>query len=159
MIYQRSSTHPFRCQVYARRSHEARIDGRFLNVGHDFVAGTSEARGHSKGERGEGESINTMGDSRWIAGAEALAGGRPAVLASNYTHACVQRDLFQDPKKFVKFVNVNKFFSKDVITAGPWVTLSSVEQDEDSPDWLLTLLHGKMSTMIVSALPELKMEK
>src|SRR5580700_7927077 len=93
VIYQRSSTHPYRCQVYARRSHEARIDGKFLIVGHDFVAGTSEARGHSKGERGEGESINTMGDSRWIAGAEALAGGRPTVLASNYSHACVQRDL------------------------------------------------------------------
>ncbi len=82
----------------------------------------------------------------------------PQITVMRVSNATYQK-YFHDPKKFVKFVNVNKFFSKDVITAGPWVTLSSVEQDEDSPDWLLTLLHGKMSTMIVSALPELKMEK
>jgi hypothetical protein len=63
----------------------------------------------------------------------------------------------QDPKRFVKFVNMHKFFSKDVITAGPWVTLSSVQQDVDW--WVLTLVHGKASTMIVSALPQLKTEE
>jgi hypothetical protein len=66
---------------------------------------------------------------------------------------------FQDPKKFVQFVNAHKFFSKDVITAGPWVTLSSVQQDVDSPNWVLTLMHGKSSTLIVSALPQLITEE
>jgi hypothetical protein len=64
----------------------------------------------------------------------------------------------QDPKAFMRFVNSNKVFSKDVILAGPWVSLSSVEQKDDPPDWVLTLVHGKMSTMIVSALPQLKLE-
>jgi hypothetical protein len=63
----------------------------------------------------------------------------------------------QDPNAFVTFVNRHNFFSKDVITAGPWVTLSSVEQDVDL--WVLTLVHGKASTMIVSALPQLKSEE
>lgn len=82
----------------------------------------------------------------------------PQITVMRVSNATYQK-YSQDPKKFVKFVNVKKFFSKDVITAGPWVTLSSVEHDEDSLDWLLTLMHGKLSTMIVSALPELKMEK
>jgi hypothetical protein len=77
------------------------------------------------------------------------------VRVSNETY----KKYSQDPRKFVKFVNVHKFFSKDVITAGPWVTLSSVEQDVDSPNWVLTLVHGKASTLIVSALPQLKTEE
>ena len=64
----------------------------------------------------------------------------------------------QDPKGFMDFVNVHKLFSKPVIVAGPWVSLSSVDQKDDSSDWVLTLLHGKRSTMIVAALPQLKQE-
>jgi hypothetical protein len=63
----------------------------------------------------------------------------------------------QDPQSFVDFVNKQKFFSKPVIEAGPWVTLSSVEQTQPTT-WVLTLMHGKRSTLIVSALPQLMME-
>src|SRR5215472_6686566 len=31
---------------------------------------------------------------------------------------------FQDPQGFMAFVNQNKVFSKDIITPGPWTTLS-----------------------------------
>lgn len=65
----------------------------------------------------------------------------------------------QNPKALMEIVNKNRFFSKDVIKAGPWVTLSSVEQDDDTDEWILTVEHGKMSTMIVSALPKLTLEK
>jgi hypothetical protein len=67
---------------------------------------------------------------------------------------------FQDPKGFMKFVNANKVFSKDVIVAGPWVTLSSYnpKSPKEDPDWVLTLVHGKLSYMIVSALPQLTQE-
>jgi hypothetical protein len=64
----------------------------------------------------------------------------------------------QNPKGFMEFVNAHKVFSKDVILAGPWVSLSSVDQKNDPTDWVLTIEHGKMSTMIVSALPQLKLE-
>lgn len=64
----------------------------------------------------------------------------------------------QDPNGFMAFVNEQKVFSKDVIEAGPWVTLSSVHQQGAPTGWLLTLYHGKMSTMIVSALPQLQLE-
>jgi hypothetical protein len=64
----------------------------------------------------------------------------------------------QDPKGFMSFVNGHKVFSKDVIVAGPWVSLSSVDQKSNPPDWVLTIVHGKKSTMIVSALPQLKQE-
>jgi hypothetical protein len=64
----------------------------------------------------------------------------------------------QDPKSFMNFVNAHKVFSKDVIVAGPWVSLSSVDQKSNPPDWVLTIVHGKKSTMIVSALPQLKQE-
>jgi hypothetical protein len=64
----------------------------------------------------------------------------------------------QDPKGFMNFVNAHKFFSKDVIVAGPWVSLLSVDQKSKPPDWVLTIVHGKKSTMIVSALPQLKQE-
>jgi len=65
---------------------------------------------------------------------------------------------FQDPKSFMAFVNEHQVFSKAVIVAGPWVSLSSVDQKDQQPDWVLTLVHGKMSTMIVAALPQLKLE-
>jgi hypothetical protein len=65
----------------------------------------------------------------------------------------------QDPKGFMKFVNEQKVFSKDVIVAGPWVSLSSVDQKDASPDWVLTMVHGKRSTIIVAALPQLKQEE
>jgi|SRR5215469_3989344 len=64
----------------------------------------------------------------------------------------------QDPKGFMNFVNEHKVFSKDVIVAGPWVSLSSVDQKSNSLDWVLTIVHGKKSTIIVSALPQLKQE-
>ena len=68
------------------------------------------------------------------------------------------RKFFQDPKGFMAFVNEHNIFSKDVIVAGPWVSLSSVDQKDNPPDWVLTLVHGKRSTMIVAALPELELE-
>ncbi len=64
-------------------------------------------------------------------------------------------EFFQDPQGFLKFVNANKAFSKDVIVAGPWVTLSSYVPKDETSGWLLTLYHGKLSTMLVSALPQL----
>jgi len=64
----------------------------------------------------------------------------------------------QDPKGFMNFVNEHQVFSKDVIVAGPWVSLSSVDQKSNSLDWVLTIVHGKKSTIIVSALPQLKQE-
>ena len=66
---------------------------------------------------------------------------------------------FQDSQGFLKFVNANKVFSKDVIVAGPWVTLSSYVPKGQTYGWLLTLYHGKLSTMLVSALPSLKQEE
>ena len=70
----------------------------------------------------------------------------------------------QDPEGFKKFVNEHNVFSKPVIVAGPWMTLSSMEkcmtrssaeQKNDPGDWMLTALHGKRSTMIVAAVPQL----
>lgn len=66
---------------------------------------------------------------------------------------------FQDPQGFLKYVNENKVFSKEVIVAGPWVTLSSYVPKDETSGWLLTLYHGKLSTMLVSALPSLKQEE
>ena len=66
----------------------------------------------------------------------------------------------QGPKDLVAFVNQHDVFSKKVTVAGPWVSLSSVDEKKPDPDsWVLTLLHGKLSTIIVSALPELQEEK
>ncbi|MBV8051436.1 MAG: hypothetical protein JOZ80_09620 [Acidobacteriaceae bacterium] len=59
------------------------------------------------------------------------------------------------PKGFVEFVNKHKIFSKPVIVAGPWVTLSSVEEEPETHGWILTGVHGKLSTLIISALPQL----
>lgn len=64
----------------------------------------------------------------------------------------------KDPKEFMSFVNAKKIFSKDVIFSGPWVTLSAIDQKADQLGWVLTLLHGKLSWMIVSALPRLLQE-
>jgi hypothetical protein len=64
----------------------------------------------------------------------------------------------RDPKKFMKFVNVHQIFPKAVIVSGPWVSLSSIDQKADQPGWVLTLVHGKMSSIIVSALPQLMQE-
>jgi hypothetical protein len=64
---------------------------------------------------------------------------------------------FQDPQGFMDFVNKQKFFSKPVIEAGPWVTMSSVEPTPPNT-WALTLMHGKRSSLIVSALPHLMRE-
>jgi hypothetical protein len=64
----------------------------------------------------------------------------------------------QNPKGLVDFVNQNNIFSKAVIQAGPWVTLSSAGEKDGSPDWDLTLMHGKLSSMIVSALPQLPLD-
>lgn len=65
----------------------------------------------------------------------------------------------QDPIGFMRFVNAYGVFSKPVIIAGPWVTLSSVEPKVASPDWLLIMVHGKTSRMIVAALPQLEKKK
>lgn len=64
----------------------------------------------------------------------------------------------KDPKGFMSFVNTNKVFSKDVVVSGPWVTLSAIDQKADQLGWVLTLLHGKLSWLIVSALPQLLQE-
>jgi hypothetical protein len=66
--------------------------------------------------------------------------------------------LLQDPQSLMTFVNRHKMFAKDVIKVGPWVSLSSVEQ-ESPKCWVLTLLHGKQSTMLVSALPQIMPNK
>jgi hypothetical protein len=65
----------------------------------------------------------------------------------------------RDPNAFMGFVNAHNVFSKPVIVAGPWVSLSSVDPKDASPDWVLTMVHGRESTMIVAALPLLKQEK
>lgn len=64
---------------------------------------------------------------------------------------------FEDPEGFKEFVNANEVFSKPVNIAGPWVSLSSNPNNPKGgdPDWVLTLVHGKLSTMVVSALPQL----
>jgi hypothetical protein len=64
----------------------------------------------------------------------------------------------RDPKRFMKFVNLHQIFPKPVIVSGPWVSLSSIDQKADQPGWVLTVVHGKMSSMIVSALPQLMQE-
>jgi hypothetical protein len=65
----------------------------------------------------------------------------------------------KNPKGFMKFVNVHKVFSKPVIIAGPWVTLSSADPKNASPDWVLIMVHGKTSRMIVAALPQLEKKR
>lgn len=65
---------------------------------------------------------------------------------------------FQHPKEFMDFLNDKEIFSKKVIEVGPWTSLSSVE-GTGAGGWTLTLMHGKVSTVIVSALPNFKSEK
>lgn len=65
---------------------------------------------------------------------------------------------FEDPEGLKEFVNANEVFSKPVNTVGAWVTLSSFNPNNSKsadPDWVLTLVHGKLSYMVVSALPQL----
>ena len=57
-----------------------------------------------------------------------------------------------DPPALRKFVNDNKVFSKAVITVGPCVALSAVDETSDV-GWILTLVHTAHSRMTVSALP------
>jgi hypothetical protein len=64
----------------------------------------------------------------------------------------------RDPKEFMKFINLHEIFPKAVIVSGPWVSLSAIDQKADQPGWILTLVHGKLSTVIVSALPQLMQE-
>ena len=75
----------------------------------------------------------------------------PQVSLLRVTNATYIKYL-QDPKSLMEFVNEQKIFAKPVIEAGPWVSLSSVEK-EAPKCWVLTLMHGKLSTMIVAALP------
>ena len=58
-----------------------------------------------------------------------------------------------NPPELRKFVNENKVFSKPVITVGPCVALSSVDETGDAAGWIVTLLHTAHSKMMVSALP------
>jgi hypothetical protein len=58
-----------------------------------------------------------------------------------------------DPGELHKFVNEQKVFSKDVLTVGPWVTLSAVDETDDKAGYFLTLVHTSHSRMTVSALP------
>jgi hypothetical protein len=81
----------------------------------------------------------------------------PQVSVLRVSNAAYQ-EFSRDPKEFMKFVNQHQIFPKAVIVSGPWVTLSAIDQKADHPGWILTLLHGKRSTMIVSALPQLMQE-
>jgi hypothetical protein len=64
-----------------------------------------------------------------------------------------------DPNAFMDFANKNALFSKPAILAGPWVGLSYVDKHEPPPDdWILLAEHGKMSSLIVAALPKLVVE-
>jgi hypothetical protein len=78
----------------------------------------------------------------------------PQVVIVRLSNSQYQK--FSDnPEGFMQFVNQNKLYLIDVIKAGPWVTLSSVEGQAKPKEWLLTLMHGKQSTLIVGALPKL----
>lgn len=58
-----------------------------------------------------------------------------------------------DPLDLLKFVNDHKVFSKAVITVGPCVTLSAVDETSDTPGWIITAVHTQHSRMTMSALP------
>lgn len=58
-----------------------------------------------------------------------------------------------DPVELRKFVNDHNVFSKTVLTVGPCVTLSSVDETSDKPGWIITLVHTAASRMTISALP------
>jgi hypothetical protein len=81
----------------------------------------------------------------------------PQVSLMRVPHALYHK-FSQDHGWFMEFVNKHHVFSKDVIVVGPCVALSSLGRKEDSQDLVLTLVHGKKSTMIVSAVPQLNWE-
>jgi len=58
-----------------------------------------------------------------------------------------------NPTEFRKFVNDQKVFSKPVLTVGPAVTLSAVDETGDSDGYYVTAVHTTHSRMTVSALP------
>jgi len=82
----------------------------------------------------------------------------PQIAVLRITNATYLK-FFRDPSAFMEFVNAQNVFSKPVIETGPWVSLSSVDPKDATPDWVLTSVHGKRSTMIVAALPLLKQEE
>ena len=82
----------------------------------------------------------------------------PQVTILRVTNATYLK-LLQAPQSLMEFVNKNKMFAKDVIKVGPWVSLSSVGKEQPPKCWVLTLLHGKQSTMLVSALPQIMPNK
>src|SRR5215470_10506578 len=82
----------------------------------------------------------------------------PQVTILRVTNATYIK-LLQDPQSLMEFVNKHKMFAKDVIQVGPWVSLSSVGKEQPPKCWVLTLLHGKLSTMLVSALPQIMPNK
>jgi hypothetical protein len=61
----------------------------------------------------------------------------------------------RDPDSLVGYVNERNVFSKPVICAGPWVGLLSVKGKEYPPKIVITVVHSKRSTMILSAIPDL----
>jgi len=79
----------------------------------------------------------------------------PQIAVLRLTNATYLR-FSRDPNAFMGFVNAHNVFSKPIIVAGPWVSLSSIDPKNDSPDWVLTAVHKIKSTMIVAALPQLK---
>lgn len=64
----------------------------------------------------------------------------------------------KDHEGFMKFVNDHHLFSKPVIFAGPWVSLSSLDVKREPCEWMLLAGHGHKSTMTVAALQKLKDE-
>lgn len=84
-------------------------------------------------------------------------GQYPETSVMTVSHSEYQR-FSKDPKGFMKFVNDHHVFSKPVIFAGPWVSLSSLDEKREPCEWVLTLVHGRRSTMTVGALQKLKDE-
>jgi hypothetical protein len=86
---------------------------------------------------------------------ELKRGQYPEIATMNVSHDQYLK-FSRDPKGFMKFVNVHNIFSKPVVYAASWVTLSAIDQKADQAGWILTLVHGKESWLIVSALPALE---
>ena len=82
----------------------------------------------------------------------------PEVLLLRVTNSDYQKYAHR-PKDFKDFLNQQKLFSKPVIIAGPWVTLASVDDEPPPENWILCVEHGKQSTVIVAALPELVLDE
>jgi hypothetical protein len=64
----------------------------------------------------------------------------------------------EKPESLKQFVNAHQIFSKPIITLGAWISPSGADATGEY-GWTLTLLHGKVSTMLVSALPNFKKER